>query len=57
MGDADHLIANMRGRIEQCRRLARSTYDKEVAELLLKMANEGEADVQRLEAERDATQP
>ena len=36
------------------RRLAKSTYEKEVADLLRKMADEGEADVRRLEAERDA---
>ncbi|WP_268828555.1 hypothetical protein [Sphingomonas cremea] len=39
-----------------CRRLAKSIRDREAIELLRKMADEGEADVKRLEAERDAAQ-
>jgi hypothetical protein len=42
------LIAKMRGRVEQCRRLARSTTDQHTRTVLLQMADEGEADIQRL---------
>jgi len=44
----DGLIATMRGRVEQCRRLARSINDPEAASVLRKMADEGEADIKRL---------
>lgn len=47
-------IANMRGRVEQCRRLAASILDDRAAVALLKMASEIEADIARLEAERAA---
>ena len=50
----DAMIRKMRGRIEQCRRLAKYTTDHRTATALLQMAEEGEADVKRLEAERDA---
>ena len=56
MGDTDQLISNMWARIHQARRLAKSTTDREVTDLLLRMAADGEADVRRLEAERDAAQ-
>jgi len=42
------LIRKMRGRVEQCRRLARSTTDEHTCTILLQMADEGEADIQRL---------
>lgn len=45
------LINNMRARVAQCRRLAAFTTDQRVAEILLKMAEEGEADLKRLEDE------
>jgi hypothetical protein len=48
----DNIIANMRSRVERCRRLARSTLDEEVAQTLNLMADEGEADIARLLAER-----
>lgn len=48
------MIVNMRGRLEQCRRLAKSINDPRAIESLLQLAREIEADVKRLEAERDA---
>ena len=45
------LIAKMRGRIELCRRLASGTTDEQAATTLRQMADEGERDVERLEAE------
>jgi len=47
----DELIAKMRGRVEQCRRLARSTTDEQTCKVLNEMADEGEADIKRLLAE------
>ena len=43
------VIANMRARVEQCRRLAGALTDKAAAAVLLKMAEEVEADIIRLE--------
>lgn len=48
----DQLIKNMRSRVERCRRLAKDTTDEQVARTLLLMAEEGEADIARLLAER-----
>jgi hypothetical protein len=45
------VIANMRARVAQCRRLAQYINDPRTTEALLKMAQEGEADIQRLEAD------
>jgi hypothetical protein len=42
------LAAKMRGRIDQCRRLAKSTTDPRAAEILRQMADEGEADLKKL---------
>jgi hypothetical protein len=42
----------MASRIEQCRRLAASTADERTRAILLQMADEGEQDMRRLEAER-----
>jgi hypothetical protein len=47
----DQLIAKMRGRIELCRRLASNTTDEQASKTLRDMADEGERDVERLEAE------
>jgi len=51
----DHfaLIAKMRGRIEMCRRLAKSTTDARTADVLRQMADEGEQDMRKLQAEHD----
>ncbi len=46
--ERDELIQKMRGRVDQCRRLARSTTDQRTADVLNQMADEGEADIKRL---------
>ena len=51
--DRDELIAKMKGRVERCRRLARSTTDQQTATVLNQMADEGEADIARLLTEND----
>lgn len=43
------LLAKMRGRVEQCRRLAKMTTDSRTAAILRQMADEGETDIKRLE--------
>ena len=45
-------LDGMRARIAQCRRLAKSTTDARTRDVLNQMAEEGEADLRRLEAER-----
>ena len=47
------VIANIRSRVERCRRLAASTTDRQVATVLLQMAEEGETDLRRLESQRN----
>ena len=42
------VIANMRARVEQCRRLARGIGDPQTVEILTKMAEDIEADIARL---------
>jgi len=42
----------MAERVAQCRRLAASTTDGRVANILRQMADEGEEDMKRLQAER-----
>ena len=49
------LLEKMRGRVEQCRRLARGIADGKTAGILLKMANDIEADIKRIEAEQAGT--
>ena len=49
----DDPIENMRARVTQCRRLAATIMDDRATEALLKMASDIEADIIRLEAERD----
>ena len=48
----DDPLDHMRQRIAMCRRLAASTTDRQVAMELRKMADQGELDLARLEAER-----
>jgi hypothetical protein len=48
------LIAKMRGRIEQCRRLAKMINDPQASQVLLQMAEEGEADLRKFQAEEAA---
>lgn len=47
----ERAIANIKARIEQCRRLAVSTTDGRVSRILIQMAEEAEADLKRIEAE------
>jgi hypothetical protein len=53
---SDEVRRNMRARIERCRRLAHYINDPRTTEALLRMADEGEADLARLEA-GDRTRP
>jgi hypothetical protein len=50
---SEDVLANIRERVAQCRRLADMIFDREVAAKLRQMADEGEADLRRLEAQRD----
>ena len=54
-GMSDELKINMRARIEQCRRLAKYVNDPRTTDALLRMADDGEADLARLEAEETVT--
>ena len=49
----EDIIANIRSRVQRCRYLAGMINDQQAAEVLRQMAEEGEADIKRLEAERD----
>jgi hypothetical protein len=51
----DEIIANIRSRVQRCRYLAGMINDAQAAEVLRQMAEEGEADIRRLEAERDTS--
>jgi hypothetical protein len=51
---SDDPLDHMRERIERCRRLAKYINDPRTTEALLEMAEQGEADLQRLLAERAA---
>jgi hypothetical protein len=48
----DDVIANIRARVVQCRRLAALITDEQAAQILRQMADEGERDLKRLEAEQ-----
>ena len=48
----EDVIANMRGRVLRCRRLAASITDERTVQTLLGMANEIEADIERLTRKR-----
>jgi len=50
--DHAELIAKMRGRIELCRRLAKTTTDPQTAQILQLMADENEQDIHKLEGEK-----
>jgi hypothetical protein len=54
---SDDPLDHMRDRIERCRRLASYVNDPRTTEALLQMAQEGEADLARLLAEREARKP
>jgi hypothetical protein len=49
----DELLQKMRGRVEQCRRLARSTTDDRARTILNQMADEGEDDIRQYEADHE----
>ena len=49
----DQILANMRARIAQCRRLAKLLHNPEAVRMLLEMAEQGEADVKKLEGHRE----
>jgi hypothetical protein len=51
---SDDPLTHMRQRIEQCRRLAKYVNDPRTTEALLEMARQGEEDLARLLAEREA---
>jgi len=44
-------ITNMKARVEHCRRLAKSMTDPRAAAILRQMAEEGEADIRKVQAE------
>ncbi len=46
---ADNVLKRRKARVAQCRRLAASTTDQRAANILRQMADEGEADIKRLE--------
>ena len=48
----DELIENIRARVARARRLASYTNDPRTNEALLRMAEEGEADLRQLEIEQ-----
>ena len=52
----DATLANMRARVAQCRRLADTITDAKAAAILRQMADDGDADIARAEAE-GAAQP
>jgi hypothetical protein len=47
----EDVVANIRARVERCRRLAASTTDRQVATVLLQMADEGDADLERISSD------
>jgi hypothetical protein len=51
--DKAEIIKKMRSRVDQCRRLAASTTDQRTARVLRQIADEGEADINRLLAKPD----
>jgi hypothetical protein len=55
--DSSQIIANMRARAEQCRRLAAALTDRRAADMLIKMAEEVEAELARLESGKGMPNP
>ena len=56
-GMRDQLIANMKARVAQCRRLATLIHNPEAVRSLLQMAEQAETDMRTLEAEAADTAP
>lgn len=54
--DREELIKHIRARVERARRLAQYVNDSRTTEALLQMAQEGESDLEKLEAEQAANQ-
>jgi hypothetical protein len=52
----DDVLSGMRSRVAQCRRLAAQITDQRAATILRQMAEEGERDIKRLQAESDISQ-
>ena len=48
----DEVIAHIRDRVRRVRKIARLAHNPEMIQMLLKLAEEGEADIARLEAKR-----
>jgi hypothetical protein len=54
----EEILHHMMARVELCRRLARETTDERTARALFGVADEGQADIERLFAQlRSARQP
>lgn len=53
----EETLRHIRDRIERCRRLARQTTDDLARQALLDLADEGEADLRRLEEAARTDQP
>lgn len=45
----DEMLKRMKARVAQCRRLADATTDERAAKILRQMADEGEADIRKME--------
>ena len=52
----ERTIANMRSRVARCSHLADTTTDPRTATILRQMADEGEADIRRIESEQELKQ-
>lgn len=50
--DDDEVIAHIRDRVRRIRKIAGLAHDPEMIEMLLKLADEGEGDIAKLEARR-----
>lgn len=50
---SEDVIANIRARIDKCRKLADMITDERTAAVLRQMAEDGEADIRRLRAGQD----
>jgi hypothetical protein len=48
------VIANIRARVDKCRKLADMITDERAAAILRQMAEDGETDIKRLQAEQES---
>lgn len=51
---ADDVLKRMKARVAQCRRLADATTDQRAAKILRQMADEGEADIKKMQLGQDS---